>query len=536
LNINDWSGFFSYKPTKVLKYLLDSPCRVTCLYTGNQFGKNETAMYDYILRILGQHPNKRKNIVPSDAVRSLRFASHTLPGEKNEVEIKNTQYPVLKRRLPSSFIVKDITARKPVVTIKPLNGGNIQIEYVSFAQDVQAMAGIQRKSCWIDEECSRDFFEEQVMRMIAADGDIIFTFTPVPGSIGWEFDELYERARVIYRTDAVRDRIKLRTGEDLPEVENRESDDDICVIMAATDDNPMYEVLAKKRTEETGVPITAKEYIDEIFSIYDDEDVIDARRYGLFRQLSGKIHKSFSTNVHKISKEQYFRNGVPYEWKHFRGIDYHRANPWACVWMSISPQDEAFIWKDWAPTPTKMRVPEICSGIAEMSGDYRFLLDLIDPLAQEKKESNRSTVEDMNDYFRELRKNKVGTGAYWQSWDTHGMRGREEFTKRLINSIEVKKPFNNLVPKWGVKQYIPTVWITDDCRNVIEAMKNWRLEEWANREMLARNDAKEKEQARWSHFPITIECLFKRPEISNARWGGETSSPLRPKLYATGRR
>ena len=150
--------------------------------TGNQFGKNETAVYDYILRLLGKHPNKRKNIHIEDQVRSFRFASHTLPGEKDEVEIKNTQYPVLKRRLPSQFLVehKDITARKPVVTVRPLNGANVQIEFVSFSQDVGAMAGVQRRSCWIDEECSRDFFEEQVMRMIAADGDIIFTFTPVP--------------------------------------------------------------------------------------------------------------------------------------------------------------------------------------------------------------------------------------------------------------------------------------------------------------------------------------------------------------------
>ena len=31
-NIEAWTGFFSYKPTKVLQWLLNSPCKITCLY------------------------------------------------------------------------------------------------------------------------------------------------------------------------------------------------------------------------------------------------------------------------------------------------------------------------------------------------------------------------------------------------------------------------------------------------------------------------------------------------------------------------
>jgi hypothetical protein len=536
IDFNAWTGFFGYKPTEVLKYLLHSPCRITCLYSGNQFGKNETISYDYILRLLGKHPNKKKNIRKEDKIRIFRFASQTLPGEKEEIEVRNTQYPVLKRRLPSMFIEKEITARKPVMTIRAQDGGTVQFEFVSFSQDVQAGAGVQRRSCWVDESCSRDFFEEQIPRLLAADGDMIFSLTPVPGSMGWEFDELYARARVIYRTQFVRDRIKARTGEDVPEVEYTESKEDICVIMAATDDNPMYAELAEKKSLDLGVPITAKEYIDEIFSIYDDEDVIDARRFGLFRQLSGKIYKSFS-KVHVIEYDRYFRNGIPHEWKHFRGIDYHRANPWACVWMSVSPQDEIFVWGNFAPQPSKMRVSEIARQVSEMSGDYKFSLNLIDPLAQEKKqESNRSTVEDMNEFFRELRKNDIGTGGYWQSWDTHGVRGREELIKRILNSVEVGKPFMNKIQKWGHDQYLPTIWFTNNCHLIIESMKNWRMDDWATREMLTKNDAKEKEQARWSHFPITIECLLKNPIVSNSRWGSGDSSPLRPKLYAVGGR
>ena len=154
-NIESWTGFFSYKPTKVLQWLLNSPCKITCLYTGNQFGKNECATMDFCLSILGWHPNKNKNMNPDDSIRTFRFASQTLPGEKEGDEVRNTQYPAFKRRFPLSLVEKDITARKPVISVKTPNGANVNVEFVSFSQDTQAMAGVQRKRIWIDEECSK---------------------------------------------------------------------------------------------------------------------------------------------------------------------------------------------------------------------------------------------------------------------------------------------------------------------------------------------------------------------------------------------
>jgi len=539
-DVNDWVGYFGYTPTKVWKWLLHSPCKITCLFTGNQFGKNETVAMDYILRFQGRHPNKAKNVVHGENVKVFRYASQTLPGEKEEEEVKNTQYPAMKRRLPPSMIEKDITARKPVVTVKCLNNQNVQVEFVSFGQEVQAGAGVQRKSCWIDEECNKDFFEEQLPRLLAADGDIIFTFTPVPGSIGWEFDELYERARIIYRTEAVRKRVKERYGEDYPEMQITDSTDDICVIMAATDDNPIYEGLAKKKSEITGESITATEYIDAIFKMYDDDDVVDARRYGLFRQLSGKIHKSFGP-VHIISQEKYLPDGVPDEWKHFRGIDYHTSNPWACVWLSVSPADEIFVWCEYSASPQRMITYDIALNIAQRSGDHKYYADFIDPLANTKQvNTNLTTAEDLNRFFSEFKRQGICSGAHWISWDTKGGRGREELTKRLLNSIKVGVPFNNkvMVGDGAEKRtvHLPTIWITNNCRHLIEGMKNWRLEEWGSREMLTRNDPKETEQKKWSHFPITVESMLKSPYITNARWGVVSGNPIRPKQYFAGAR
>jgi len=534
-DIGDWVGLFSYIPTQFFKWLLTSPCKITCLFFGNQTGKTECVAMDQIFSILGMHPNVNKRIKPEDTIRTIRFASQTLPGEKEEVEVKNTQYPAFKRRFPQHMIEKEITSRKPTLTVKTPEGGNVQVEFVSFSQETQSGAGVQRKRIWIDEESSRDFYEEQIPRLLAADGDIIFTFTPVPGAIGWEFDELYERARIIYRTPAVRARIKERHGEDYPECQITDSKDDICVIMAATDDNPIYEEIAKKRSEQTGKVITAKEYIDSMFDMFDDEDVVDARRYGLFRQLSGKIYKSFSS-TQVIKPETYFPDGIPHDWKHYRGIDYHQSNPWACVWLSLSPQDEIFVWEDYAPSPQRMITYDIAENIASRSRDFRYVFNMIDPNASNRQpNTNLTTIDDLNRYFKEFRDREICSGGSWQGWDTHGGRGREELTKRLINSVKVGKPFNNKVVMEGRAVFLPTIWIFQNCKNVIESMKNWRLEQWASRESLAKNDPREKSQMRWSHFPICIECLLKSPLLSLAKWGNLCGTPLRPKMYATGR-
>ena len=238
--LNEYAGVFEYEPTLVLSWLMKSPCKITCLFLGNQFGKGESAIMDYWHRVNGTHPNPHKNFKPEDKIRVVRFASENLPGENVEAEVKNTQYPVLKRRFLPSWIKKDITARHPVVTVKPMLGGKpVQFEFVSYGQTVQAGAGVQRASVWIDESCPPAFFYEQLPRLLAGDGDIIVTLTPVPGNLGWEFDELFERARVIVRTQTVIDRIYQRTGERVPMHERTNSKDDIMVIMAATDDNPI---------------------------------------------------------------------------------------------------------------------------------------------------------------------------------------------------------------------------------------------------------------------------------------------------------
>jgi phage terminase large subunit-like protein len=528
--LNEFSGALEFIVTKIFHWLINCPCKIIVLFTGNQFGKNELVIMDYYLRVLGTHPQKHKNILPDDKIRTIRFASENLPGESDGEEVKNTQYPVLKRRFNPNWILKDITARKSVVQVQPQtlrvlpNGDKcltkpVNFEFVSYGQSTQSQAGVQRKSVYIDESSPPVFFQEQIPRLLAADGDLILSYTPIPGSMGWEFDELYERARIIYRTENVRKRIKERMGEDLPEIQYTDSKDDIAVIMAATDDNPIYKRLAKEKSERLGVKITVDQYITDMLGLISDEDVIDARRYGLFKQLSGSIFKNFSERVHKISFDKYFPDGVPYEWKHFRGIDWHESTPWACGWIAVSPNDEIFVYNEFNPSPEKMITLEICRVLASRSKDYKFDLNLIDPLSSKVQvNSGLSSLEDINRIMAEFKRQGIGTGGYWQPWDTKSQKGRDEIRKRLQNAVLCGVPFNNEVKKEGVTVRLPTIWICDTCPQTVLSLKNWRREEWGDRSALTTKDEKETPQQKWSHFCTMLEGLLKRPEVFQAKF------------------
>lgn len=545
--LNTLTNYLSFKETWIYKQFINIPMRILFLTFGNQGGKTSGVTRNYVARILGVHPIPKKNIVyfecedrqkakldnvlkkeyllkhksidsatwisgkiPQDNIcpecgkqviqhtrgsRVFRFCSETLPGQSANVskegisaEVKNTQYPEFKKWLPQFLIKKDITARNPAITIIDIFGGqDIIVEFVSYNQSVQSTAGPQRMSVWTDEQPPIDFLEEQYPRLIAEDGDLVITCTPAD-RLTHLYDSIFERAKYYFRTKTICDKFNLK------QFERTDNNTDIAVFQAATDDNPTL----------------SKDDIEAQFKDIDDPDALTIRRYGIFKQVSGRIFKSFDWNIHNISKEKYFAEGIPHGWNHFRGIDYHEHVNWACGMMVISPENEAFIYGEFNPSPENMVTIEIAREFALMGKDYKYTLNLIDPLATKVQvNTGLSVVDDLNRAFSEYKKENIGTGAYWQGWDTKSTRGRDELRKRLKNSTLVGKPFNNTIIKDGQKIYLPTLWILDNCRITAKAFKNWRLEERATTDPT--KDMKETPQQKWSHFPMVYECLFKHP-------------------------
>lgn len=493
--IDNFGNLISFKRIWIYNEFLKRKEKIVALFYGNRAGKTSQVAHSYVLRILGKHPVEEKNMRPNKEVRIYRFASQVLPNDPEGGEVKNTQYPFFKKFLPPSLIKRDITIRRPVMTIRdPQGGKDIYAEFVSYKQDVQAMAGVERASIWEDESAPQAFHEEQVLRILTTGGDLVYTLTPAE-QLNFEFDEIFENAKYCIRTPSVIEREKLRYSREHKPIEETDSDKSIVVLMASTDDNPTLK----------------KADIDTMFNLLDDEDVVDIRRYGLFRNVSGQIFKDFDMGCHKISGERFFPNGTPAEWKFGRAIDYHEHVPWACVFMALSPDNECFIWDEYNPSPERIITRDIARNMAFKSKDYKFVLNLIDPWAA-KKQSNTglSVVDDLNRIFYELKKEGIGTGGYWTTWDTKSTRGRDEIRMRLKNSKIVGTPFNN--------KGLPTLWILDNCRNIIESFKNWRIEQWASRESELTKESKDTPQEKWSHFPLAIECMFKHAGWTSKRY------------------
>lgn len=444
--------------------------------------------------------------------RIFRFCSEVLPGEKESTgtevddqssEIRNATYPELKKWLPRFLIRKDITSRNLSVQIADPNsghdfdglyykGGDIIVEFMSYSQQVQAGAGVQRLSCWCDEEPPFDFYDEQLPRLIAEDGDLMLSLTPAR-SMSWTYDEFFERAKLYIRTPTICAYLTQREGREVKQIEWTDSDQNIAVIQAATDDNP---TLTRKAIEKK--------------LEWEDPETVATRRYGVFVQSSGRIFSDFNWNIHFIDREKYFRQGIPEFWTHGRFIDYHERNPWAIGWVAVSPQDEVFVYNDWSVSPLKWVTTTISEEVGKRSGLQRYHVNLIDPLANKVQTNTGTTVvEDLNRIFLQLKKDGICLGGYWEPFDTKGTKGRDEIRLRLRNSTLIGKPFNNKVMRDGQVRHLPTLWVLNNCRETAQSLKQWRYEEWVKGNETSSKDRKEVTTQKHSHFCTGLEGLLK---------------------------
>jgi len=541
----DWTpyeGFTNYIGNEVFSTLLSVRNRVVLLISGNQLGKTLALTRLAIYRYMGLSKIASHNILPDDKLRVCRFASEMLPTDSDN-EVRHTIYPAIKAQLPLNMLVKDITIRNPVMTVQPLMGGKVgHFEFVSYGQSAQSKAGQQRRFIIADEVPPFDFHEESMPRLAASDGQIFYGMTPVEA--GWTYEEIYERARTYYRTKIVREFLAKSMGQKVPAIEHTDSLKDICVIQAASDDSPIYKVMLEKRKEEIKQGIikkedfpyeTVSEYLDSIY-MYDDPDAVAMRRYGVFRQITGAVHKEFNMAVHCIPEKKHFADGVPKTWKRARLIDYHQSVPWAVVFIAISPDDEAFVFNEFNPDPRNSTTLGIAKHMADMSRDDKFQIDLIDPLAGQKQtNTNTSVIEDLNRIFREMKHSGVGTGAYWQPWDTKGTKGQDKVRERLINSKICGRPFNNLQKIDGKEMRIPTLWILDNCRQTAQSLKSWKMEEWVDRDALITKDQKDKPQSKWSHFNMCLEAIFKDSRFAPLKHDWMSQKRDLPKAYFNSR-
>jgi hypothetical protein len=220
--------------------------------------------------------------------------------------------------------------------------------------------------------------------------------------------------------------------------------------------------------------------------------------------------------------QRYFPSGrIPDKCKFARAIDYHQSVPWAIIFAALSEDDECFVWAEMNPDPHNYTTVGICMEILDKSLNYSYRVNLIDKLANETQPNvttvNRTTTQEINSFFREKgRLNWTGDTAF-EAWDDKTTTGEDRVRERLINSKICGRPFNNLQKIDGKEQRLPTLWISNECREMASSLKNWKMTERVGRDAQITKDPMDKKEMKYSHFNCALECLLKdsRFKVSN---------------------
>ena len=489
--LSKWQGYINFKQTESSVILSRLPYDIIAMFFGNRGGKTCTIAKNYIDRALGIHPIAKK----VQLMRKVRCMSSTLPESSDPDVQDNAQYIELRKLIPNELIKSDVTARSQNLVIhrpEGLGSRTTVFEFRSSKQEMQDLGKIDLSSVWHDEETPQDKRVECKMRLMGEGGDEIFSLT-MTNPLSYMFDEIWSNTDLVFRTKTIADKFGL------PQLEHKKSGKSIACLLGATDDNPTLDI----------------EDVERIFESVTDPDVLALRRYSVFKQVSGRIHKSYNPQYCYIGKNKYFPDGMPYNWFHARGIDFHESRiPWSVGWVSASPDDEWFLWQEFHPAidgQNAYSTGEIAKAIVRKSGSYLFLLNLIDPLATKKQPNTLfSTVDDLNRHFDQLRKEEgIGTPAFWQGWDTKGTTGRDEIGKRFKNATKCGRPFNNKVKDKGRTITLPTLWILDSCPNFHKSLLSWCYDEWIAQATRASKDQKISVQQKHSHDPMVLEALAK---------------------------
>lgn len=466
--------------TQLRYHLSDAPVRA--IFKGGQGGGTSAHAYDVTSRLLGIHPVASRNVLN----KPIRMVSKVVP--ESDCDEQNQQYVELKKFIqPMGFVKKDITARNKTMTVRdPQCGADKKVEFMASTQELDAFMSVQRAAYYQDEEIERIKYDESQVRLLKEGGDTSISVTPVKG-LDWMYDSVWRRARRIWRSKVICDKFGF------PAVEETGSRAPVECFCWATDDNPC---------------MTA-EAIERIFEGIDDPDELAMRRYGVFRQVSGRIYKVFDERVHRVPYADVFNASLFRSYWHFRVIDYHPAKPWDISFVAVSPHNEWFVWNEMHAThdnKTTLRLRDDIKAESLLGEDEEFnRCTLIDPLSEVKQANTGFSV------FDDLALGEHGLRRLTPA-DTKNSPngGRMNIKMRLQNSLICGVPGNNLnrseIQEERYGEYLPTLWFLDNCRRHIESFKNWRYIDWKQEQTKAIKVAKRAGE-KWSDLCRNLEFL-----------------------------
>ena len=284
-----------YRPYKKQRRFHNSKVRETLFGAGNQLGKTEAGAFQAAFHATGLYPEwyegKRFDrptigVILAGTGKQLRDgAQKKFIGPPSNIGSGS---------IPLDTIEKTFSAARPTglldfCTIKHTSGGISEVYFRTYAEGVDALAGMTVDWVWCDEEAPEDVYLEILTRTNATLGPVWTTFTPLKGM-----------SRVVYRFlgddkgEGAADRVSIRMGID--------------------------EVVAE------GGHITA-EMRDRIVASYPPHEK-DARTKGVPSLGEGAV---YPIEEHRITAD--IINLHP-AWRRIAGIDFGFTDPTAVVWLA----------------------------------------------------------------------------------------------------------------------------------------------------------------------------------------------------------
>lgn len=241
-------GIEGYKPQDHQIKFHKSEAFIKLFLGGNRAGKTVAGATDIVWKAIGRHPYNQKHKGP------LRLRA---VGGDFEEGIKRIILPEIAKWVPPSELIKGSWEESYAAGARTLTFANGSfIEFLSNDQEVAKHAGTSRHHVWFDEEPDEAIFNENLLRLLDAEGQCAITMTPLI-DMSWTYDRLYLPA-------LEGGKLKLTDGQDFGYID---------VIQASTLDNvhinaAMISIITEGMSEDERMARTDGKYFSYSGTIY----------------------------------------------------------------------------------------------------------------------------------------------------------------------------------------------------------------------------------------------------------------------------
>ncbi len=338
----------------------------------------------------------------------------------------------------------------------PADLGGSEIKLLSYEQDPEDFEGTTWHVILWDEPPPRHAYIGTKRGGMKHHAPQIFAFTPLKEP--WLFDEIYSSPRTVHVAKPS-DLRKLRKNS-------------FAVVDFQLDDSPYLSREAK----------------DEFIASLDPEE-IEARVFGKWTHLLGRVYKDFDQAKHVLVTSEWFEQNK--NWQNYTGfmaIDPHDRRPFACGWGVVTPRGDVVFTDEWPNQPFH-KIKSWDSNVP----------DYVELFKQKEKDFPRVWFRLMDPNFGQTP--KAGTGrTLVEEFDNHGVN----FETRIDDDLTS----GHAVVREALRNH--SLFFLDRCSNLIKSMENYTWDEFRG-SLASGRMAKEKPRDLFKDFCDVVRYAIKFP-------------------------